>query len=76
MPQGCGALVERSRLLKNNSVSDIILNSEIVGWAYKGESYYKGLLLRKICCNHLELLASPHADAIQLHLEYPDCQVY
>ncbi|KAG2048682.1 hypothetical protein BDR06DRAFT_1071144 [Suillus hirtellus] len=69
MPRGCRALVERSRLLKNNLVSDIILNDEVVGWTYKGESYYKGLLLKKFCCDHLELLASPHADAIQLHLE-------
>ncbi|KAG1838512.1 hypothetical protein C8R48DRAFT_782380 [Suillus tomentosus] len=55
--------------VENNSVSNIILNDEVVGWTYKGESYYKGLLLKKFRRDHLELLASPHADAIQLHLE-------
>jgi ribosomal protein L24 len=50
-------------------VSDIILNDEVVGWTYKGASYYKGLLLKKFRREDLELLASPHADAIQLHLE-------
>lgn len=69
MPRGCRALVERSRLPKNHSVSDIILNDEVVGWTYKGASYYKGLLLKKFRREDLELLASPHADAIQLHLE-------
>ncbi|KIK31585.1 hypothetical protein CY34DRAFT_33094, partial [Suillus luteus UH-Slu-Lm8-n1] len=68
MPRGCRALVERSRLPKN-SVSDIILNDEVVGWTYKGASYYKGLLLKKFRREDLELLTSPHADAIQLHLE-------
>ncbi|KAG1787212.1 uncharacterized protein HD556DRAFT_1312927 [Suillus plorans] len=69
MPRGCRVLVERSRLPKNNLVSDIILHDEVVGWTYKGESYYKGLLLKKFLHDHLELLASPHADTIQLHLE-------
>ncbi|KAG1758513.1 hypothetical protein EDD22DRAFT_849956 [Suillus occidentalis] len=69
MPRGCRALVERSRLLNDNSVSDIILNDEVVGWTFKGESYYMGLLLKSFQHNHLELLASPHVDDIKLHLE-------
>ncbi|KAG1749186.1 hypothetical protein EDD22DRAFT_958089 [Suillus occidentalis] len=69
MPRGCRALVERSRLPKNNSVTDIILNAEVVGWTFKGESYYMGLLLKHFRRDQLELLASPHVDDIQLHLE-------
>ncbi|KAG2122206.1 hypothetical protein BD769DRAFT_1746834 [Suillus cothurnatus] len=69
MPQGCRSLVERSRLPQDNSVSDIILDDQVVGWKFKGESYYMGLLLKNFHRDHLELLATPHADDIQLHLE-------
>ncbi|KAG1847298.1 hypothetical protein C8R48DRAFT_677640 [Suillus tomentosus] len=69
MPRGCRALVERSRLPKNDSVSDIIIGDEVVGWTFKGERYYMGLLLKHFHRDQLELLASPHVDDIQLHLE-------
>ncbi|KAG1722778.1 hypothetical protein EDD22DRAFT_962142 [Suillus occidentalis] len=40
-----------------------------IGWTFKGESYYMGLLLKHFRRDQLELLASPHVDDIQLHLE-------
>ncbi|KAG2151803.1 hypothetical protein BD769DRAFT_1380674 [Suillus cothurnatus] len=71
MPRGTRALVERSRLpnRKGTQPSDIILNGEVVGWSYKGESYYKGLLVKIFHRDHLELVASPHINDIQVHLE-------
>ncbi|KAG2047192.1 hypothetical protein BDR06DRAFT_976911 [Suillus hirtellus] len=69
MPRGCRALVERSCLPKNDSVSDIIIGDEVVGWTFKGERYYMGLLLKHFHCDQLKLLTSPHVDDIQLHLE-------
>ncbi|KAG2127247.1 hypothetical protein DEU56DRAFT_915790 [Suillus clintonianus] len=53
MPRGSRALLERSRLPNTKAVSDIIQDGEVVGLTYKGE----------------KLLASPHVDDIQLHLE-------
>lgn len=50
-------------------MSDIILDDEVVGWTFKGEAYYMGLLLKHFYRDQLELLASPHVDDIQLHLE-------
>ncbi|KAG1864786.1 hypothetical protein F4604DRAFT_1928588 [Suillus subluteus] len=71
MPRGTRALVERSRLpnSKGGQVSDIISNGEVVGWSYKGESYYKGLVVKSFHRDHVELVASPHVNDIQLHLE-------
>jgi transcription antitermination factor NusG len=71
MPRGTRALVERSRLpnRKGTQPSDIILNGEVVGWSYKGESYNKGLLVKIFHRDHLELVASPHINDIQVHLE-------
>lgn len=46
MPCRSRALVERSRLPKNNTMSDIIHDDQVVGWKFKGESYYMGLLLK------------------------------
>ncbi|KAG1900758.1 uncharacterized protein F5891DRAFT_979988 [Suillus fuscotomentosus] len=69
MPQGCRALVKQSCLPKNDSVPDIIIGDEVVGWTFKGERYYMGLLLKYFHCDQLELLTSPHVDNIQLHLE-------
>ncbi|KAG2113777.1 uncharacterized protein F5147DRAFT_650196 [Suillus discolor] len=57
MPQGSQALIERSRLPNNTTVSDIIWDDKVVGWKYKGESYY------------MEHIASSHADDIRLHLD-------
>ncbi|KAG1738459.1 hypothetical protein EDD22DRAFT_852065 [Suillus occidentalis] len=62
-------LTPRSRLLNTNDVSDIIHDNEVVGWKYRGESYYMGLLLKNFPCNRLELIVTPHVDNIRLHLE-------
>jgi hypothetical protein len=50
-------------------VDDLIHDDEVVGWKYKGESYYKGLLLKNFPHDRLELIASPHVDDIQMHLD-------
>lgn len=62
-------LLERSRLPNTKAVSDILCDGAVVGLTYKGESYYMGLLLKNFPRNCLELVASPHADDIHLHLE-------
>jgi hypothetical protein len=41
----------------------------VVGWKYKGKSYYMGLLLKAFHRDRLEHIASPHINDIQLHLE-------
>ncbi|KAG1763902.1 hypothetical protein EV702DRAFT_1205303 [Suillus placidus] len=48
MPRGTRALAERSHFPngKGGQVSNIISNDEVVGWSYKGESYYKGLVVK------------------------------
>ncbi|KAG1866330.1 hypothetical protein C8R48DRAFT_772429 [Suillus tomentosus] len=64
MPQGSVVLLDRSRLPNDNTVSDI-LDGDVVGYSYKGQQYYWGLLLLKNIHRHLvELVASPHADDI------------
>ncbi|KAG1811296.1 hypothetical protein EV424DRAFT_1542578 [Suillus variegatus] len=40
-----------------------------MGWKYKGESYYMGLLLKSFHRNRLKLVVSPHIDDICLHLD-------
>ncbi|KAG1872153.1 hypothetical protein F4604DRAFT_1925747 [Suillus subluteus] len=67
MPSGSEALLDRSRLPKDEAVTDIIRNGEIIGCSYKGQRYYRGLLLRKFHRYQLELVACPHADEIRLH---------
>ncbi|KAG1858586.1 hypothetical protein C8R48DRAFT_775023 [Suillus tomentosus] len=69
MPRGTRALLDRSRLPTNKTVSDIIRDNEVVGLTYEGQSYYMGLLLKDFHRDNLELLASPHIDDIRLHLE-------
>ncbi|KAG1806366.1 uncharacterized protein HD556DRAFT_1436340 [Suillus plorans] len=69
MPSGSRALIQRSLLLNQKSVSDIIHDDEVVGWKYKGESYYMGLLLKNFHRDRLELVTSPHVNDIQLHLD-------
>ncbi|KAG2357560.1 hypothetical protein BDR07DRAFT_1490591 [Suillus spraguei] len=50
-------------------MSNIIHDDQVVGWKFKGESYYMGLLLKNIYHDRLELVASPHISDISLHLE-------
>ncbi|KAG1758508.1 hypothetical protein EDD22DRAFT_849951 [Suillus occidentalis] len=54
---------------EDKAISDIIYGNTVVGWTYKGQSYYMGLLLKDFHCDNLKLLASPHIDDIQLHLK-------
>jgi ribosomal protein L24 len=69
MPSGSEALFDRSRLPKDQTVTDIIRNGETIGCSYKGQRYYGGLLLKKFHRYQLELVACPHADAVRLHLQ-------
>ncbi|KAG1889590.1 uncharacterized protein F5891DRAFT_1198655 [Suillus fuscotomentosus] len=69
MPSGSRALIQRSLLPNQKSVSDIICDDEVVEWKYKGESYYMGLLLKNFHHDRLELVTSPHVDDIRLHLD-------
>lgn len=69
MPQGSQSLLDRSRLLNGDMVSDINRGEEVIGCKYKGEKYYMGLLLKVVHCDCLELVVCPHADDIQLHLQ-------
>ncbi|KAG1729930.1 hypothetical protein EDB19DRAFT_1832236 [Suillus lakei] len=69
MPRRSRALIERSRLPSDRTVSDIIRDDEVVGWKFKGESYYMGLLLKNFHHDRLELVASPHISNISLYLD-------
>ncbi|KAG2139300.1 hypothetical protein DEU56DRAFT_912143 [Suillus clintonianus] len=69
MPSRSEALLDRSRLPKDKTVTDIIRNGEIIGCSYKGHQYYRGLLLKKFHRYQLELVACPHADDVRLHLQ-------
>jgi hypothetical protein len=68
MPSGSEGLLNRSHLLQDEAVTNIIHNGEIIGCSYKGQWYYRGLLLRKIHCHQLELVACPHADDIRVQI--------
>jgi transcription elongation factor len=46
-----------------------LLGEQVVGWSYKGEQYYKGLLLKHFHRECLELVTRPHVDDIRLHLQ-------
>ncbi|KAG1791228.1 uncharacterized protein HD556DRAFT_1445494 [Suillus plorans] len=64
MPKGSVALLDRSRLPAGNAVSDIIRDGEVVGCSYKGEEYYKGLLLKSFHHDLLNVVNTPHPDEI------------
>lgn len=63
------ALLDRSRLPPNSTVSDITRDNKVIGFSFKGEQYYMGLLLKKFRYSDLELVATPHPDYIRLHLQ-------
>ncbi|KAG1795958.1 uncharacterized protein HD556DRAFT_1307185 [Suillus plorans] len=44
MPKRFVALLDRARLLNNETVFDILQDDRVVGWSYKRERYYMGLL--------------------------------
>ncbi|KAG1844931.1 hypothetical protein DFJ58DRAFT_731007 [Suillus subalutaceus] len=69
MPRGSRSLLDRSRLLNGDAVSNINCGEEVIGWTYKGEKYYMGLLLKTVHRDRLELVICPHADDIWLHLQ-------
>ncbi|KAG1802905.1 uncharacterized protein HD556DRAFT_1437964 [Suillus plorans] len=69
MPRGSWSLLDRSRLPNGDAVSNINHSEEVVGCKYKGEIYYKGLLLHNFHRDRLERVVCPHADDIQLHLQ-------
>jgi transcription elongation factor len=69
MSQGSVALLDRSRLPNDKPISDIFLGEQVVGCSYKGEKYYKGLLLKHFDRDCLELVTCPHVDDIRLHLQ-------
>ncbi|KAG1894033.1 uncharacterized protein F5891DRAFT_1195724 [Suillus fuscotomentosus] len=69
MPQGSVALFDLARLPIGKFTTDIIRDGKVVGWTYKGEQYYMGLLLKKFHRYLLELAIIPHPDNIRLHLQ-------
>ncbi|KAG2092151.1 uncharacterized protein F5147DRAFT_779772 [Suillus discolor] len=69
MPRGSRSLLDQSRLLNGDAVSNINRGEEVVGCKYKGEIYYKGLLLHNFHRDRLEHVVCPHANDIQLHLQ-------
>lgn len=69
MPRRSRALVKRSCLPENKTVTNIIHDDQVVGWKFKGESYYMGLFLKNFYRDRLELVTSPHISNISLHLE-------
>jgi transcription elongation factor len=69
MPRGSVTLLDSSRLPRDNTVTDIIYDEELVGCSYKGSKYYKGLLLKDCHRYLLEYVSSPHVDDIRLHLQ-------
>ncbi|KAJ8587290.1 hypothetical protein M405DRAFT_316926 [Rhizopogon salebrosus TDB-379] len=67
--KGSATLLDRCHLPNDTSLSDILLGEQVVGWSYKGEQYYKGLLLKHFHRECLELVTRPHVDDIRLHLQ-------
>ncbi|KAG1858316.1 hypothetical protein C8R48DRAFT_775264 [Suillus tomentosus] len=57
------------RLPTGKFTTDIIRHGKVVGWTYRGEQYYMGLLLKTFHRYLLELVVVPHPDDIQLHLQ-------
>ncbi|KAG2120556.1 uncharacterized protein F5147DRAFT_766471 [Suillus discolor] len=51
------------------AIHDIIHNGKVMGCSYKGELYYMGLLVKQFHCDRLEIVVSPHADDIRLHMQ-------
>ncbi|KAG0697354.1 hypothetical protein DFH29DRAFT_878763 [Suillus ampliporus] len=68
MPKGSVVLLDRSRLPAGKAVSDIIRDGEVVGCSYKGEEYYRGLLLKSFHRDLLDPVSTPHPDEIRLHI--------
>ncbi|KAG2748511.1 hypothetical protein P692DRAFT_20874826 [Suillus brevipes Sb2] len=69
MPKGFIALFNPSHLPQDISTTDITRDGEIVAQKYKGEEYYGGLLKKSFHRYSTELVAIPHPDDIQLHIQ-------
>ncbi|KAG1899890.1 uncharacterized protein F5891DRAFT_980831 [Suillus fuscotomentosus] len=69
MPQGSVALFDLARLPTGKFTTNIIRHGKVVGWTYRGEQYYMGLLLKTFHRYLLELVVVPHPDDIRLHLQ-------
>ncbi|KAG1721948.1 uncharacterized protein EDB91DRAFT_1256292 [Suillus paluster] len=68
MPKGSVSLFDRSRIPAKLS-TDIIRRGIAVGWSYKGEEYYGGLLKKNVHRYMIEQVDVPHPDDIRLHLQ-------
>ncbi|KIK31413.1 hypothetical protein CY34DRAFT_19952, partial [Suillus luteus UH-Slu-Lm8-n1] len=66
-PKGTVELVDKSRLLLDGSVSDIIREGEVVGWTFKGQYYYSGLLKKTFRRSSVVEVAIPHPDDIRFY---------
>ncbi|KAG0691716.1 hypothetical protein DFH29DRAFT_883868 [Suillus ampliporus] len=69
MPGGSVALLDRCLLPNDQAVCDILCDGKVVGCSYRGEQYYMGLLVKIFHRDRLEIVASPHADDIKLHIQ-------
>lgn len=68
MPPGSVSLFDKSCIPANQS-TDIIRGGQVVGWSYKGEEYYGGLLKKNVHRYMIERVNIPHPDDIRLHLQ-------
>jgi ribosomal protein L24 len=69
MPGGSVALLDQYLLPNDQAVRDILRDGKVVGCSYRSEQYYMGLLVKKFHHDRLEIVASPHADDIKLHIQ-------
>ncbi|KIK32639.1 hypothetical protein CY34DRAFT_101025, partial [Suillus luteus UH-Slu-Lm8-n1] len=69
MPSGSVALLDRFRLPDDQTVRDLTRDGKVIGFSFKKEQYYMGLVLKYFHRDRLELVTSPHADDIQLHMQ-------
>ncbi|KAG2337752.1 hypothetical protein BDR05DRAFT_969863 [Suillus weaverae] len=69
MAKGSVALFDKSRIPTDGSTTDIIRSGIVVGWSFKGEKYYSGLLQKNFHRYQLERVCIPHPDDIRLHRE-------
>ncbi|KAG1884841.1 uncharacterized protein F5891DRAFT_989939 [Suillus fuscotomentosus] len=67
MAKGSVALFDKSRIPADGSMTDIIRSGIVVGWSFKGEKYYGGLLQKKFLRYNIEQVCTPHPDDIRLH---------
>jgi hypothetical protein len=66
-PKGTVALLDRSRLPTDDSVTEIIREGRAVGLTFKGEEYYGGLLKKRFRRSAIEEVLIPHPDDIRFH---------